>query len=284
MTTALLRPAGWPAPLLSPAEVQQAAGILVERRRRGLAAAVLPAACRPTTLTDAFAVQQAVAAQAGLLSSGAQSSGAQSASTVCGWKCGLSSVDGEGQLKIVAAPLYQAELSQGECCVLWPSSTQRARVEPEYAYPLQQALAAGQQYSDAELLAALGRPRLALELIASRYATDSGAGYLDQLADGLFNQGLWLGPELQQPAAAAFVLQVRMPDQALLWAARHPNGDPQAPLLPFIRLLHSCGIDLAAGQLLITGSFAGVLELPLATPLTLQFGAEPALTLQFSAR
>lgn len=279
MTTALLRPAGWPAPLLSPAEVQQAAGILVERRRRGLAAAVLPAACRPTTLTDAFAVQQAVAALAGQLSAGSQSAG-----TVSGWKCGLSSVDGEGQLKIVAAPLYQAELSQGERCVLWPSSTQRARVEPEYAYPLQQTLAAGQQYSDAELQAALGRPRLALELIASRYATDSGAGYLDQLADGLFNQGLWLGPELQQPPAATFVLQVRTPGQAQLWAARHPNGDPQAPLLPFIRLLHSCGIDLAAGQWLITGSFAGVLELPFATPLTLQFGAEPALTLQFSAR
>lgn len=279
MTTALLRPAGWPAPLLSPAQVQQAASILVERRRNGLAAAVLPPACRPTTLTDAFAVQQAVAALAGQ-----RSSEALATATICGWKCGLSSVDEQGQLKIVAAPLYQTELSQGDNCVLWPSPRQLARVEPEYAYPLLNDLPAGVHYSDAELQAALGRPRLALELIASRYTADSGAGYLDQLADGLFNQGLWLGPELQQPPAAAFVLQVRTPDQAQLWAARHPNGDPQAPLLPFIRLLHSCGIDLAAGQLLITGSFAGVLELPMATPLTLQFAEEPPLTLQFSTR
>jgi 2-keto-4-pentenoate hydratase len=279
MTSALLRPAGWPAPLLSPAAVQQAASMLAERRRNGLAAAVLPPACRPTTLTDAFAVQQAVAALAGQLSTGALST-----ATICGWKCGLSSVDEQGQLKIVAAPLYQAELSQGDNCFLWPSARQLARVEPEYAYPLLHDLPAAAHYSDAALQAALGRPRLALELIASRYAADSGAGYLDQLADGLFNQGLWLGPELQQPPAAAFVLQVRTPGQAQLIAARHPNGDPQAPLLPFIRLLHSCGIDLAAGQLLITGSFAGVLEMPMATPLTLQFAEEPALTLQFSAR
>lgn len=264
----------WPAPTLTSEAVAKAASELASRRLNARQAAVLPADCRPHNLTDAWAVQQQVA---GLLG------------PVIGWKCGSPSVDASGQLKIVAAPLYQDELQQGERCALWPDMQQLARVEPEYAYPLLQDLPAGTEHSDAALLAAFGQPRLALELIQSRYTTDSGATYLDQLADGLFNQGLWLGPTsseagLRHTTQPQFLLQCRQAGVAQLLQAVHPDLNPQQPLLPLIRLLHSRGIGLSQGQYLITGSFAGVLTFPLQQPLTLTFAGEAALNLQFIGR
>lgn len=259
----------WPEPTLSNQAITAAAIELSARRRTGQLGPVLGANCRPQNLADAFAIQQHVAALIG---------------DVVGWKCGMPTTDAQGQLKIVAAPLYQAELQQGGSCPLWPAAGQMARVEPEYAYPLLHDLPADRVYSDMQLQAAIGVPALALELIQSRYTADSGASYLDQLADGLFNQGLWLGPTLTQAEQSQFLLQCRQTDQAQLISAAHPELAPRRPLLPLIRLLHSQGIALYQGQRLITGSFAGVMALPMAQPLTLTFAEEPPQRVEFVAR
>ncbi len=258
----------WPESVLTTAQIHTAARELARRRLAGEQGPVLAASERPHNLADAFAIQQQVAALLG---------------PVIGWKCGLSSQDEQGQLKIVAAPLYQSELQQGESCRLWPSTARLARVEPEYAYPLLADLPAAGDYGDAVVSQSFGAPRLALELIQSRYAADSGAGYFDQLADGLFNQGLWLGAAVTNEQAA-FPLHLQWATELQTRPASHPNPHPRAPLLPFVRLLHSRGISLQAGQLLITGSFAGVLELPLQQQVQWQFGGETAFSLQFVSR
>jgi len=262
-------------PTFTPAQINAAAQELQRRRAQGQPAGLLPDACRPLLLADALAVQLQVAKQY---------------SKVIGWKCGLPSTDAAGLPKIVLAPLYQAELQQGPECVLWPAKSGSgeglARVEPEYAYPLLADVPPGDTVvSDTEVFALLGTPHLALELIQSRYQSDAGAQYPDQLADGLFNQGLWLGPQLMQAEQAAFPLQLTQTDQApVIHAARHPNDNPRAPLPWLINFLRSQGIPLQAGQLLITGSFAGVLELPFATEFSWQYGDELAFQLSFCSR
>lgn len=256
-------------PTFSPDQLAAAADELQLRRARGLSSGLLPNSCRPMVLADALAVQQLVA---------------RHYSKVIGWKCGLPSVDANGQMKIVLGPLYQRELQQGPQCQLWPSNKGLARVEPEYAYPLLADVEPGvAPLSDVEIAALLGVPHLALELIQSRYLPDAGALYPDQLADGLFNQGLWLGPTLTGPEQASFDLTLT--DQTpVTYAARHPNDNPRAPLVWLVNFLRSQGISLEAGQLLITGSFAGVLELPFHTAIGWQFGHEPAFELSFCPR
>ena len=258
-------------PTFSADQIGAAAQQLLQRRQIGQPAGLLADQYRPLLLADALAIQQQVATQY---------------SAVIGWKCGLPSVDANGQLKIVLGPLYQNELQQGAVCALWPSIQGQARVEPEYAYPLLKDLLPGDdELSDADVFAAIGTPHLALELIQSRYQPDAGALYPDQLADGLFNQGLWLGPVLNGPEQASFALMLKQSDQtSVIHAARHPNDNPRAPLPWLVNFLRGQGVPLRAGQVLITGSFAGVLELPFGADIRWQFGDEPVFQLSFCPR
>lgn len=258
-------------PTCTATEISAAALELQQRRARGRAAGLLPEHCQPRLLADALAVQLQVA---------------QHYSKVIGWKCGMPSQDANGQLKIVLGPLYQNELQQGASCALWPSAEGLARVEPEYAYPLLTDVAPGEHsLSDDAVLALFGTPHLALELIQSRYQPDAGAQYPDQLADGLFNQGLWLGPVLNGPELSSFRLTLSQAGhEPVTHAARHPNDNPRAPLPWLVNFLRAQGVSLTAGQVIITGSFAGVLELPFGSDICWQFAAEPAFQLSFCPR
>lgn len=258
-------------PTFSAAQIHAAALQLQQRRTVGELRGLLPEVYRPLLLADALAVQMQVA---------------QQYSKVIGWKCGIPSVDANSQLKIVLGPLYQNELQQGRSCALWPSVQGLARVEPEYAYPLRVDVAPGENnLSDDEVFGLFGTPHLALELIQSRYSADAGAMYPDQLADGLFNQGLWLGPVLTGPELASFNLTLTQAGKApVTYAARHPNDNPRAPLPWLVNFLRAHGVPLTAGQVLITGSFAGVLELPFYEDIHWQFGEEPAFQLSFCPR
>ncbi len=264
---------------------------LVDRRQHGRVGPLLSQ--RPDSLPAAFATQQAVAS---LLSS-----------PIIGWKCGMPSSD-----RWVLAPLFQTELQTASTCQLWPSNNGLARVEPELCFVLKQPLPARVlPYSAHEIDAAIGSTHLALELIQSRYATDSGALFLDQLADGLFNQGLWLGPKIHEKEPSEFELsyQIDVPqakapcvnDQQVeslgrddaataersnrvTLAGKHPNQAPRLPIYWLVNFLSAHQIDLRAGQMIITGSYAGVLEFPFDTPIQLQFGSLGCIELVFGSR
>jgi len=244
---------------------------LAHRRARGVMADLPAAVERPQSSADAFALQQQFAAGYG---------------EVIGWKCGVPGLTEAGQPKWVVAPLYQRELQQGAECALWPSVKGLARVEPEYAYPLLADLPAFTALSqaDAPVSADLSTDKDQ----SAEHSVDHSAEhalYPDQLADGLFNQGLWLGPVLNGPEQASFTLTLNQAGQKpVTHAARHPNDNPRAPLPWLVNFLRAQGVPLTAGQVIITGSFAGVLELPLGSHILWQFGAEPAFQLSFCPR
>lgn len=60
------------------------------------------------------------------------------------------------------------------------------------------------------------------------------------------------------------------------------NGDPRLPLYWLAEFLRSQGTGLKAGQAVITGSFAGAIDLPFKRPAVLRYGnfGELALTLE----
>ncbi len=69
-----------------------------------------------------------------------------------------------------------------------------ARVEPKIALLLTKSLPWSLNgYSEAQINDAIGSCHMALELIQSRFADDSGAEFYEVLADCLANQGLFLG-------------------------------------------------------------------------------------------
>lgn len=270
---------------LSPEAIQTAAHALATRRLTGRVGGALPAPCRPTTLGDALAVQEAVSAEL------AQRTGER----VVGWKCGLPGAD-----TWVLAPLYASTLYRGDDGaqdgsrqppVGWPVWAQQGqvKVEPELAFVLGRDLPPRAQPYDAEEVAgAIASAHLALELIDNRYDEQASLHFADRLADGLVNQGLWLGPAIDVASArAAQALDIEMSADGQPLCAQpgaHPAGEPLRPLCWLSEFLRGRGQGLRAGQVVITGSYAGAPWVPVGPTLQVRFGHLGTVKLRFQTR
>lgn len=258
----------------SPAAIE-----LAQRRTEGKVGPLLADELRPQTFDEAFSLQQAV----GQIFAGV------AASDVAGWKCGLPC----GEKTIIGA-LYASTVqhqSTGHVasCKLYPNAEGLALVEPELAFELKYDLPARTApYNETEIDTAIGATRLVLELIQSRYENPREATFFDALADGLVNQGIWLGPELPLEAEqelTEFSLTIQHPDgQIETKAGKHPNGNPRAGLYWLVNFLSARGIGMRQGQQVITGSYAGVLKLPMDQEITLRYGDLGQFSIQFEIR
>nr|WP_206018108.1 MULTISPECIES: 2-keto-4-pentenoate hydratase [unclassified Pseudoalteromonas] len=179
--------------------------------------------------------------------------------TVYGWKCMLPLDDGS----IILAPLFHAPIESTESCSLYTKNN-KAVIEPEIAFVLDKDLDGNKTYTNEDVDAAFGKAHLALELIQNRFSQGYEATFIEKLADGLFNQGVYLGPEIDKVKAydaSAVNIDIKQDEQELNLAGKHPGGLAQSPLYWAINFLSSKGITLKAGQVFITGSYCGVVEL-----------------------
>ncbi|MGF6916764.1 2-keto-4-pentenoate hydratase [Paraburkholderia sp. 40] len=253
---------------------EQAARLLVAARGQGTLAERLPVELRPVNPDEGFAIQQQVGDQLG------QQAGA--------WKCALPPAG-----KIIAAPIYDAVIHRGaQCRIRAVRGQSSVRAEPELACLLDRDLPPRREaYSEAEVLEALGNVHLALELLGSRYVHPEALTFPELLADGLFNAGLVIGPrvELRDGATAAdlpveFTVSVTCAGhKAVSFAGRHPDRSVLAPIVWLANFLRVRGLGLHAGQAVITGSYAGVLELPIGCELHIGFGDLGTLPILFSS-
>ena len=253
----------------APALITSAATILAARRTCGEQGPRLPDWCRPSDVDTALAIQAAVTEQIG--------------DRIGGWKCG-SPVEG----RLVVAPIYAGTIHADSPCAVWARAGQ-ARVEPELAFILGHDLPARDAcYTPAEVDAAIVRTHLALELIDSRYSNPGDADFAENLADGLLNQGLFIGPHVDGEAArntSDMPIQVALEmDQEIHLNGRHPNSHPRAPLYWLAEFLRSQGTGLQAGQAVITGSYAGSFYLPLEQEIAIRYGGLGVLTVRFAQR
>ena len=254
---------------------QEAAAILVERRQTGSQGDRLPEHCRPTTLAEALAIQAAVTEQWC----------EQEDDSIGGWKCLLPP---EG--KLVVGPIYTRTIDSVAPVTLWskPGAANIARIEPELAFFFAQDLPAREKpYSPADVDAAISRTHLALELINSRYNNPADCTFPEMLADGLVNQGLFIGPQVDDTLARnalEFTLIVGQNGEYSSHNAKHPNSSPRAPLYWLVEFLRSQGQGIVAGQAVITGSFAGVLEVPMNTDITLDYVGLGKMEVSFKAK
>jgi 2-keto-4-pentenoate hydratase len=230
-------------------QIQQAAAYLLARRRAKQPGLRLAPGLQPQSIEQAFAIQRAV--MDGM------------DDTVGGWKCLLP--NGE---KLIAAPIFSKSIySRSPCAIELDQG--KCRIEPEIAFCFKQDMPAREtEYAEQDVLDALGSAHMALELIINRHLPDEKAGFLENVADCLFNQGLFIGPEIALPTAftaSSFVIHISQtlddaPPLQLEFAAKHPNQFPHLPLLWLVNFLSQRGIDIKAGQAIITGSYAGVIE------------------------
>ncbi|WP_292932272.1 fumarylacetoacetate hydrolase family protein [Noviherbaspirillum sp.] len=247
--------------------VSSAASILATRRKNADQGPRLPESCRPLDVDTALAIQSSVTEQLDV--------------AVRAWKCATPS---EG--RIVMAPIYAVTVQgAGDCPAIVRAG--HVRVEPELAFILGKDLPARDAaYTPAEVDAAIAETRLALELIDSRYRDPAGASFAENLADGLLNQGLFIGMAVDgEKARTTATLPIRVTLESgheTLLDGRHPNADPRAPLYWLAEFLRSKGTGLQAGQAVITGSYAGSFDLPVGQEATIRYGELGDLTVRFS--
>jgi 2-keto-4-pentenoate hydratase len=255
--------------LQNQALIEQAAHHLLAARKARKAGPRLPEAARPQDLETAFAIQQNVAELLG--------------EPIGAWKCSLPSTG-----KLVAAPIYQSTIHRvSPAPVLVTGDT--VKIEPEVAFVLKHDLAPrATPYSQEEILAAVGEVRLVLELMGTRYEEWDTSRFNENLADSLFNQGLFIGPEVAiglDGKFAAFPIELSDANGVLnTYDGKHPDGGPVFPVHWLANYLSEHGITLKAGQTIITGSYAGMIEVPLNTPLTLRFGEFGSLAVELTAQ
>ena len=179
--------------------------------------------------------------------------------TVYGWKCMLPLDDGS----IILAPLLHAPIKQAENCPLYTTNN-KALIEPEIAFILESDLPSNKNYSNEDIDTAFTRAHLALELIQKRFDESTLSTHIEKLADGLSNQGVYVGPQIDKAKAynaSSVNINVKQTDAELSFAGAHPAELAQLPLYWAVNYLSAKGIDLKAGHVFITGSYCGVVEL-----------------------
>lgn len=194
-----------------------AARFLIAARDAGVPGPRLPADCRPQTQGQAFAVQRSTAR---LLRETRRDD-------IAAWKSALPTPE-----KSVVAPIYTSTVHFSAASPV-PSHGAVVRVEPDRLRTGARPARARTAYSEAEIDAAVGGARLALEVLGCRYALPEHASLPELLADHMFNQGLVLGPRIASaddaPASMTITLSVDGQD-AEQHAGIHPNGAGPRPV------------------------------------------------------
>jgi 2-keto-4-pentenoate hydratase len=254
---------------MNAAATEAAARFLVAARRARRPGERLPEPARPADVDSALAIQKRVTELLGL--------------PIGGWKCSMPTAP----RPVSMAPIYAPTIFSSSPCPILPIAGM-ARVEPEIAFVIDRDLPhRASVYTDVEVRAAIRAPHLVLELIGSRYADPAAATYPELLADGVANHGLFVGPVVA--AALAHPLDVipiaidAAGETLHTLQGKHPDAHPIKPLVWLANHLAQHGNGLVAGQIVTTGSYCGVVDVPLDVPLNIGFGQLGTLSVEFVA-
>jgi 2-keto-4-pentenoate hydratase len=251
-----------PSSLTRQDRIERAAQELAVRHTAQRQGPTLSADGAPADLDEALAVQQRVMS---LLDA-----------RTGGWKCALPASG-----NIILAPIYHHRISNAasvnDCAS--PAHDGNVEIEPEIAYMIGMDLPPrATPYTTQEIVQAIASTHIVFELIGSRYHDRSKEPFANKLADCLANHGLFIGPAIdpalaQDPSLATIALTLRDGHAELgNWNGKHPDGHPLQPLLWLANHLAANGSGLKQGEIVTTGSYHGVIRVPVDTVVSMQFG------------
>ena len=231
---------------------KQAAQELLNRREAGTKAPRLKESIRPMSIDDALFIHAEMA----------------TLKKVNGWKCLLPLEEDA----IIAAPIFNVQ--SGPVAELFEDNDV-ARVEPEIGFILAKSLPVKtDNYSETEVVDAIGSAHMALELMQSRFADDAGQSVHESLADGLLNQGVFIGPEIDKTKAintSHLKITVTQGDDVRELDGKHPNDRAVDGLVWLVNYMGKRGVGLESGAAIITGSFKGIVNMAFDVETTIAY-------------
>jgi 2-keto-4-pentenoate hydratase len=235
-------------------QIAEAARLLVAARRGGERLAELPERCRPSTVAEAHAIQDAVAAQLD---------------------------EPVGAFKAAAPPgdeawrglIYLPTIRQSPARIP-AAEVPDCGVEAEVAFRFRRDLPARTAPYGRDEVAAAVDACAAIELITSRFQDQAARTTLEKLADCVSNGGFvhaepladWQQLDLARIHVSLLVNGAVQLDQR----GGHPTGDPLGTAVALANMLRS-GIGVRAGQFVTCGSYTGMRFLKLGDTCTVRF-------------
>jgi len=246
--------------------IEEAARILSDARREKRLLHSLPESCKLANDGEALLVQRRIMELLG--------------EPIAGWKAALPQPRG-----LFVAPLPASTiLSKSPCPILLHEGV--AKVEPEIAFVIgRDLLPRAQAYVEADLREAISRTHMVFELIGSRFSDPKAVPFPENLADCIQNQALFVGAEVPnalEKKLDGFPIRI-VSAKGIVFEreTHHPNGHPLTPLVWLANFLSDRKETLKAGQIVTTGSYAGIVQVPTDTELTVEFGGVGNLSVRF---
>jgi 2-keto-4-pentenoate hydratase len=234
-------------------QIDQAAELFVAARKSRMPGPRLPESCRPTDANASIAIQNRTLELLG--------------EKIGGWKCGIPTPNG-----VMLAPIMASTITRTAPA---PFPGKKAVLEPEIAYVMAHDLPARDSaYTDEEIRAAVQEARFCLELINTRFANKNEASFLEVLADCFNNWGLFVGPVVENVFTRPLDklhAKITTPTATIFDDTRsHPSGDPWTSFSWLVHYLNGRGQGLKAGDIVTTGSYAGIVDVPANEPLRIE--------------
>jgi 2-keto-4-pentenoate hydratase len=220
---------------------QEAARLLIEARRTGNLLDALPASCRPQTLDDAHAIQEATIAGLG--------------ESVAGWKIGWPVKE-----KVVRGAILQSRVFRSGQSV--PASlVPLLCVEVEIAFRFDRDLPPRPApYSYAEVAEAV-TALVAIEIVDSRYKSYRDAPLIERIADCVSNGGFVMGsiqPRWREFDLATLEASLVIDGETVVRSTGgHVARDPLLPAVALVNDLRERD-GVRAGQVMTTGTYTGL--------------------------
>jgi len=236
-------------------------------RNRGTPGSRMPESFRPATIDDALAIQRRVADLVG--------------SAIGGYKC---SVPTEPR-PVSYAPIFAPTIARSSPMTVTAHGAM-LEVEPEIACVIgRDLMPRSTPYNEEDVRDAVCEAHFVLEVLGSRYEEFPNVPFPENLADSVANAGLFVGPAVREPwhgALGELPITVTSGGKLLVTKdGRHPDGHPLRPLHWLANYLAHNGAPLREGMIVTTGSYCGIVEVPVGEMLTFTFGDLGGLSATF---
>jgi len=262
--------------MLSTDDIQRASDLLWQTWQAGGVIDHLPAAMKPETRSEGYAIQARLEAR--------------SAALLFGWKIAATSAAGQAHINVTGPMagrlLAEKVVAEGSTVTLGPN---RMRVaEPEFAFRMGRTLAArALPYETAEVMAAVASLHPAIEVPDSRFLDFTAVGEAQLIADNACAHQFMLG-------------QATSADWRAIDLARHPVacqvsggpvvegsganvlGDPRIALKWLVNELTGLGVALKEGEVVTTGTCATPLAVMPGDGFSADFGPLGRVGLNFA--
>ena len=256
---------------MTPDQITAAAQALLQAERTGLQTGLLSLQYPAITLDDAYAVQAALVAAK-------RAAGAKG----IGWKIGLTSRAMQQALDITTpdSGVLLDDMLFADGATVPAGRFIQPRVEAEIAFVMRAPLA-GEGVTREDVLAATGAVAPSLEILDTRIlradpVTKAARTIFDTVADNAANAGIVLGAQRHAVDAhdlrwvGAIVKRDGVVEETGLGAG--VLDDPVTGILWLVHRLARYGLGLAAGDIVLSGSFIRPIEAPPGSRFHADFG------------